>query len=91
LTITSVVCHVHTTYYYITIRLFAFSVKNNIYKQNVVDEESKKVLTKCYSSNESKYGWCATCNVNSTKPTEPNYCAFDEEEEEDPSKLKKKV
>jgi hypothetical protein len=62
-----------------------------IFLTNPVDEESKKVLTKCYASNEPKYGWCATCNINSTKPSEPNYCSFDDEEEEDPNKPKKKV
>ena len=39
-----------------------------------------EIKTKCYTKSEDEFGWCATCNMNSTQPTDPNYCDFNEEE-----------
>ena len=36
-----------------------------------------KLVTKCYTAREDYYGWCATCNLNSTKESDPNFCNFD--------------
>ena len=44
------------------------------------DENVGEIKTKCYTKSEDEFGWCATCNMNSTQPTDPNYCDFNEEE-----------
>jgi hypothetical protein len=30
--------------------------------------------TDCYSQKYSKFGWCATCNPEATRPEDPGYC-----------------
>ena len=45
-----------------------------------------KVVTRCYTAREDYYGWCATCNLNSTKESDPNFCSFDGDDDGSRSK-----
>jgi hypothetical protein len=63
-----------------------------LFQQNLVRDDSQSIATSCYTKFEDNFGWCATCNINSTKPLEPNYCSYEDAEEDgDGSKKKTKA